>query len=423
MFLVAFFLLVIVLLLLFLRHRAKAGKRLALELEKHFRIYALVSEYFFEYDFQDGRLMVTLPRRRQAGNCGVGFFQTAARQEGLGPGRGILDLIRSGRDGVWEMEAEFIDGKPTGRIALETVRDGGRPVYALGKINIIDGEKREKDTLQEKAQLDSLTHIYNAEACRLLVAERLARKRGKRGQRPAAAGCGPFQGEVNDTYGHLRGISPLEAVARLLQANAGEGDIVGRPGGDEFYRLPDPCGRYGNAGKRCEQLWKRLRSLLVAGKIAYRQCRRRVLYRLPLSTAPCGAGRPGALSDKARRPGRVPHQQGVLLCRRPGRRLRGGGASRRRNFRYRGDDGRRLEKKLAAADCGKKQLVNGRTPLHPAMISRTQGRFCSISSEAVLQQPLVLFSVSGEAAAVTFLAGALPSHSGISPTKGVGSMP
>ena len=54
------------------------------------------------------------------------------------------------------------------RIALETVRDGGRPVYALGKINIIDGEKREKDTLQEKAQLDSLTHIYNAEACRLL---------------------------------------------------------------------------------------------------------------------------------------------------------------------------------------------------------------------------------------------------------------
>lgn len=267
-FLVAFFLLVIVLLLLFLRHRAKAGKRLALELEKHFRIYALVSEYFFEYDFQDGRLMVTLPR--EGGKPEIvelDFSKPLPGRKDWGRDGEFLDLIRSGRDGVWEMEAEFIDGKTHWvRIALETVRDGGRPVYALGKINIIDGEKREKDTLQEKAQLDSLTHIYNAEACRLLVTERLARKAENEGSALLLLDVDHFK-EVNDTYGHLRGDQSLEAVARLLQANAGEGDIVGRPGGDEFIVYLAHVEDTEMLEKRCGQLCEGLRSLLVAGKI------------------------------------------------------------------------------------------------------------------------------------------------------------
>ncbi|MFQ7106330.1 MAG: GGDEF domain-containing protein [Neglectibacter timonensis] len=117
-----------------------------------------------------------------------------------------------------------------------------------------------------KGAADSLTHIYNAEACRLLVAERLARKAENEGSALLLLDVDHFK-EVNDTYGHLRGDQSLEAVARLLQANAGEGDIVGRPGGDEFIVYLTHVEDTEMLEKRCEQLCEGLRSLLVAGKI------------------------------------------------------------------------------------------------------------------------------------------------------------
>lgn len=267
-FLAAFFLLVIILLLLFLRHRAKAGKRLRLELEKHFRIYALVNEYFFEYDFEGDRLMITLPR--ESGKPEIveyGCSNPLPGRKEWGHEGEFLALIRSGQDGVWEMETECIDGeKHWLRIALETMQDTGRPVYALGKINVADGEKREKDTLQEKAQLDSLTHIYNAEACRLLITERLARNAGSGRGALLLLDVDRFK-EVNDNYGHLRGDEALKTVARLLSSFAGEEDIVGRPGGDEFLVYLACADTVEMLERRCGQLCEGVRGLLVAGKI------------------------------------------------------------------------------------------------------------------------------------------------------------
>ena len=119
------------------------------------------------------------------------------------------------------------------RIALETVCDNDRPVYAIGKINVIDKEKREKETLLKKSQHDSLTHIYNAETSFELVSEALTGLGSGDMGALLLIDVDHFK-SINDTYGHLHGDEILREVASLLEGSFRKEDIVGRPGGDEF---------------------------------------------------------------------------------------------------------------------------------------------------------------------------------------------
>lgn len=228
---------VIALLLVLLRARSRRSRQAALELEKHFRVYALANEYFFEYDFRTGELLVltptgepgTLPERRVFVLSGEDADAPFAHGE-----TDFKDFILSGEDGVREMHLSCPDGKRHWlRVALQTVSDQGTPVYALGKLQNIDGEKQERDALTARAQLDSLTHVYNAETSRELIEAALGNLEG------AAHGAAmlidiDFFKEVNDTYGHLVGDQTLERFARLLEESFRGSDVVGRPGGDEF---------------------------------------------------------------------------------------------------------------------------------------------------------------------------------------------
>ena len=179
-------------------------------LEKHFRIYALVSEYFFEYDFQDGRLMVTLPQEgSKAEIVELDFSKPLPGRKDWGRDRGIprSDPQRAGRR--LGNGSRVIDGKPTGCASLlETTcgMEAGRCTPWAKSISST-GEKREKDTLQEKAQLDSLT--LHLQCGGLPPAGHRSAWPGRRKTRGALLLLDrTISKEVNDTYGHLRGISP-----------------------------------------------------------------------------------------------------------------------------------------------------------------------------------------------------------------------
>ena len=231
MIIVAVFTLIIAVLLFFLRQRALMSRKMALELKKHFRVYALVNEYFFEYDLRTGHLVLSVPPEYD----GEPKLEEYDRKRLLATpgGQRFIEAITSG-DGMLELELTLTDQKEHWiRLAVETICDGSSPAYVIGRVNVIDDEKRIQDDLLQKARLDSLTQLYNAQTCRTMVAESLGQL--PQGQLGALIllDIDHFK-DINDTYGHLSGDKALTMVAGLLRANFRAQDIAGRPGGDEF---------------------------------------------------------------------------------------------------------------------------------------------------------------------------------------------
>ncbi|WP_040195570.1 transporter substrate-binding domain-containing diguanylate cyclase [Candidatus Soleaferrea massiliensis] len=228
-----FLLLVIAGLLVILRQRAKMNKKTSLELKKHFRVYALMNEYFYEYDFQADELLLSIPPKNEKSKPELVVCKAQNEQERQFQ-EPFMQLIRSQEDGVREVCLRYLDGQYHWlRIALETVYDDDKPAYALGKIHVIDDEQKEKDALLRKAQLDSLTQLYNAETCRNMVKESLAELREQENGALILVDVDHFK-QINDTYGHMRGDETLVRISKLLRDNFRDEDIVGRPGGDEF---------------------------------------------------------------------------------------------------------------------------------------------------------------------------------------------
>lgn len=254
-------LVVIGLLLALLRLRARAGRRTALELKRHYQVYALVNEYFFEYDFKKDEAVIFIPSEAGENRRMVRMNASQASQPGMEESQRLFrQTITSGQNGVQEIYLKCQDGRYHWlRLIIETVYDGEQAAYALGRINVIDSEKREKDALEQKAQLDGLTRLYNAEYSRLFVQEAL--ERGEMGAL-VLVDIDHFK-QVNDRWGHPQGDAALQRVAALLKENFREGDILGRPGGDEFLAyLPGTIGPEA-LGQKCAALCRRVEETVL----------------------------------------------------------------------------------------------------------------------------------------------------------------
>ena len=242
---VCIFALIILLLLLLIVQKVRASRKTALELRKHFRVYALVNEYFFEYDFRKNEALISSPLKDddKLHIEKYDYHDTLDDPLRQSSREQFLDVISSKKDGVYELYLYCTDHAYHWlRIALENVYDGDTPAYAIGRINVIDEEKSQSAKLQEKAQLDSLTHIYNAESSHHLIEQEIARLGKEEKGALIILDIDHFK-RINDTYGHMAGDDALIRVAALLQENFRKDDIVGRPGGDEFIvylkRVPD----------------------------------------------------------------------------------------------------------------------------------------------------------------------------------------
>lgn len=148
------------------------------------------------------------------------------------------------------------------RFAIDTVFDGEKPAYVLGKINIIDDEKQKESDLLERASLDSLTHLYNTERFAELV------RAGFDRESPGTEGAlilldvDLFK-SINDSFGHMRGDEILVESARLLKNVFPENAVVGRPGGDEFsVYLPNIESRE-HVKKLCERIRGRANRIVI----------------------------------------------------------------------------------------------------------------------------------------------------------------
>lgn len=156
-------------------------------------------------------------------------------QEDVGVFTEYTRALRSGKEMV---ESEFRLRDETGGYVWchtrgKTIFDEGkRPIRVIGKVVNIDLHKKELQKLEYKAKRDPLTNVYNKNTTKDLIDQLIGLNPGEH-HVFMFIDIDDFK-NINDTYGHLKGDHVLTYVINQIKEIFGEGEILGRIGGDEF---------------------------------------------------------------------------------------------------------------------------------------------------------------------------------------------
>ena len=256
---------IIAALMVVLHRRALRIRQTAMELRKHYELYNLSNEQFFEYDCRQDTL--TLSNKKAEAGVVTVRPPKPGETEGLTPveaWRGTFaQMIRHRPDGTEDIFFAMPDREARWtRITTRTIcDDAGKPAYVLGKLTDIDEEKREKDALQAKAERDSLTGLYNAAVSRARISACL--DRDARGAL-LVIDLDHFK-DVNDNYGHYVGDQALTQMAAIFREVFRQEDVAGRVGGDEFVVFMDGVDDPATVQRRCAALLERVRAMDLSG--------------------------------------------------------------------------------------------------------------------------------------------------------------
>lgn len=229
------------------------NKRRRLENARYELISELSNEFLFEYDIvQD---LLRLPEKcAQFLGCCQDTSVFSVITDGLTEDD-LFKYLATAASGSSERYCRLPDGRWRWlRIVTKQVTDsGGRPIYTIGKIADIHREKEQQSRLEEKAQRDSLTELYNAAATRRHVEDMM---RGGRGAL-LIIDVDRFK-DINDTFGHYAGDLTLKQLARAFRETFRSDDILGRIGGDEFVVFMRGAGDSALVAEKCRGLQKRM---------------------------------------------------------------------------------------------------------------------------------------------------------------------
>jgi diguanylate cyclase (GGDEF)-like protein len=131
------------------------------------------------------------------------------------------------------------DGTPFwNEVALAPQRDAaGRVVRYLGVQKDVTARQLAEARIHELAYVDSLTGLANRTAMQDAMTGALMDARRREGQLALLfVDIDDFK-RINDRHGHLVGDALLQAVGQRLRSVVRDGDVLARPGGDEFLLL------------------------------------------------------------------------------------------------------------------------------------------------------------------------------------------
>ena len=170
--------------------------------------------------------------------------------------RTVADALQSGSRYVVDHRILRADGmvrwvSQRGQCSLDS---RGKPSRIIGTLLDITERKESEDRLAFLAHHDSLTGLPN----RNLLVDRLSQilTHAHRNKRLAALlflDLDNFK-HVNDTLGHVSGDRLLQAVGKRLRFSVRAGDIVARPGGDEFIIVLADVARVDVAAKLAQKI-------------------------------------------------------------------------------------------------------------------------------------------------------------------------
>lgn len=216
------------------RQHAKAKRLLQEEMDKRNQLYSLMEDYFFEY-YHDKDVLIVPNSMVEGPEAPMTAYQCAQWEPDKETGREFIRLVRSKQDGTFEIQDKCIDEETHWlRVMQKNLYDAsGKLSCVLGKVKLIDEEKRERSELLYQAQHDGLTGLFNAQTFHELFEEENVKH--KEGQ------CGAlvlldidYFKRINDVFGHLQGDRALCWLASMLTEHLEAYGIVGRYGGDEF---------------------------------------------------------------------------------------------------------------------------------------------------------------------------------------------
>ncbi|MDB4942028.1 MAG: diguanylate cyclase with sensor [Labilithrix sp.] len=141
-----------------------------------------------------------------------------------------------GEDEGWWARKETTRFWGSSVVSVVEEQDGARSGFIVVTRDLTR-KKREEDDLREAAAKDFLTGLYNRRTFEDTARQEL--QRWQRGRDPLSLlmiDADHFK-RVNDTHGHAAGDEVLRALARAVQDQVRELDVVARLGGEEFVVL------------------------------------------------------------------------------------------------------------------------------------------------------------------------------------------
>lgn len=225
-------LIVIVLMIALNNYKDRKSQELRnLENKRYEQIREISNEYLFEYNVKEDCIKMT---EKCAGFLGKSrVIHRISKRDDIN--EEFLVYLKNGKDASGEIQFELSDGKKCWiRVITKWISDNnGRNTYLVGKIIDIQHEMEEKRKLLQKAEIDSLTGMYNMAAFRERVEEQM--KQNPKGMFVFfIIDVDKFK-QVNDECGHYVGDCVLKRIGEGLSTIfKGEGEHTGRLGGDEF---------------------------------------------------------------------------------------------------------------------------------------------------------------------------------------------
>lgn len=222
----------------FLRQEKERNeKKHELDTKRYEILSQLTDEYVFEYDFKTDNMHFD-----EKFNEKFGFGNNITVSDIHTDNEALIKFLREfekarTKDSVSTEPFELVDNlnhKQWYRmIAYRIMGDKLKPQHVIGKIMNVQQVVEEKQRIQEEADRDALTALYNRTGFEKRLAELMEKYPKQTPVAFAVLDIDDFKA-VNDSLGHVGGDEALKRLASKLLKISSEKVIAARYGGDEF---------------------------------------------------------------------------------------------------------------------------------------------------------------------------------------------
>ncbi len=201
-----------------------------------------VPEYFLEHE------MVHPDSRRE-------FLKMFGRiNAGVKRTEGVLQL-RNSKDSPWCWEKVTY---------INRFDDRGKALEAIGFATDVTLEMEQEMALRSKAEIDSMTGLYDRHAFEQMTEELIQDRRETRADVALCVWNLDRFHLINQKYGNEKGDDIIKEVARVLKEGCRKTDIIGRMSGDEFLVFFLDVKEIEKLERKVKLLLQRIQSIMLS---------------------------------------------------------------------------------------------------------------------------------------------------------------